>query len=115
MRVSYDQASTSGAAWAHRLPDIAHGPPRTPPAPSPSVSLSLPPSLPPLQYCSEVKALFKTLAVPATVVELDQLADGDEVAAGVAEVSGRRTVPQVFIGGAHVGGCDGERGRGVGG
>jgi hypothetical protein len=46
--------------------------------------------------------------VPATVVELDTLADGDAVQAGVAEVTGRRTVPQVFIGGKHVGGCDGE-------
>lgn len=60
------------------------------------------------QYCTEVKSLFKSLAVPATVVELDTLADGDAVAAGVAEVTGRKTVPQVFIGGAHVGGCDGE-------
>jgi glutaredoxin 3 len=55
-----------------------------------------------------VKALLKGLAVPATVVELDTLADGDAVQAGVAEVTGRRTVPQVFIGGKHVGGCDGE-------
>ena len=55
-----------------------------------------------------MKTLLQGLAVPATVVELDTLADGDAVQAGVAEVSGRRTVPQVFIGGKHVGGCDGE-------
>ena len=29
--------------------------------------------------------------------------------AGLAEVTSRRTVPQVFIGGKHVGGCDGAR------
>lgn len=71
---------------------------------------SHPPALthtPHTQYCTEVKTLFKTLSVPATIVELDALADGDAVAAGVQEVTGRRTVPQVFIGGAHVGGCDG--------
>ncbi len=44
--------------------------------------------------------------MPTTVVELDNLADGADVAEGVAEVTGRRTVPQVFIGGKHVGGCD---------
>jgi glutaredoxin len=27
----------------------------------------------------------------------------------MADVVGRKTVPQVFIGGTHVGGCDGER------
>lgn len=86
---------------------ILHGPAhkhalRSQSIPTPSLSrLSL-------QYCTEVKALFKSLSVPATVVELDTLADGDAVAAGVAEVAGRRSVPQVFIGGAHVGGCDGE-------
>lgn len=56
-----------------------------------------------------MKALFEKKTIPATVVELDTLADGADVAEGVAEVTGRRTVPQVFIGGKHVGGCDGKR------
>jgi glutaredoxin len=54
-------------------------------------------------YCSEVKALFASLSVPAKVVELDALPD---VAAAVKAVTGRGTVPQVFVGGVHVGGCD---------
>ena len=57
-------------------------------------------------YCSEVKALFAKLNVPAKVVEIDSLADADAVSAALADVTGRRTVPQVFIGGEHVGGCD---------
>lgn len=55
---------------------------------------------------SQVKALFSRLNVPATVVEIDTLADADDVSAALAEATGRRTVPQVFVGGTHVGGCD---------
>ncbi|PSC73963.1 OPI10-like protein isoform B [Micractinium conductrix] len=57
-------------------------------------------------YCSEVKSLFNKLGVSAKVVELDELADGDSLQQALASVCGRRTVPQVFIGGKHVGGCD---------
>lgn len=57
-------------------------------------------------YCSEVKSLFSKLQVAAKVVELDTLADGDAVQAALQGVSGMRTVPQVFIGGTLVGGCD---------
>ncbi|KAL4452551.1 hypothetical protein ABPG75_008213 [Micractinium tetrahymenae] len=57
-------------------------------------------------YCSEVKSLFERLGVGAKVVELDELADGSSVQDAVGQVTGRRTVPQVFIGGQHVGGCD---------
>lgn len=57
-------------------------------------------------YCSEVKSLFQRLDVSAKVVELDKLADGAEIQAGLQELTGQRTVPQVFIGGQHIGGCD---------
>jgi glutaredoxin 3 len=59
-------------------------------------------------YCSEVKSLFGRLNVSAKVVELDELADGAAVQAALTELTGRGTVPQVFIGGKHIGGCDGE-------
>ena len=36
-------------------------------------------------------------------------ADGPEWQDTLMEVVGRRSVPQVFIGGSHVGGCDGAR------
>lgn len=57
-------------------------------------------------YCTEVKSLFAKLNVPAKVVEIDTLADADAVSAALAEATGRTTIPQVFIGGEHVGGCD---------
>ena len=32
--------------------------------------------------------------------------DGDEMQEALAEWTGQRTVPNVFIGGIHIGGCD---------
>eukprot|EP00878_Enallax_costatus_P008030 GHUV01008397.1.p1 GENE.GHUV01008397.1~~GHUV01008397.1.p1 ORF type:complete len:155 (+),score=28.82 GHUV01008397.1:56-466(+) len=57
-------------------------------------------------YCSEAKGLFQKLSVPAKVIELDVIQGGSDLQLGLQEVTGRRTVPQVFIGGKHVGGCD---------
>jgi hypothetical protein len=34
--------------------------------------------------------------------------DGGELQAALGEISGQQTVPNVFIGGQHVGGCDGK-------
>ena len=44
--------------------------------------------------------------VEAFVVELDRLHEEAEIQDALAEMTGQRTVPNVFIGGAHVGGCD---------
>ncbi|KAI3432589.1 hypothetical protein D9Q98_004137 [Chlorella vulgaris] len=57
-------------------------------------------------YCAEVKSLFKKIGVEAKVLELDNIADGSSVQEALAQITGQRTVPQVFVGGQHVGGCD---------
>mmetsp|Transcript_5480 Transcript_5480/g.7406 ORF Transcript_5480/g.7406 Transcript_5480/m.7406 type:complete len:186 (-) Transcript_5480:206-763(-) len=57
-------------------------------------------------YCSQVKSMFKDLGVPATVVELDQMQEEGEIQGALLDLTGQRTVPNVFIGGNHVGGCD---------
>lgn len=36
-----------------------------------------------------------------------QQGDGDDIQAALAQWTGQRTVPSVFIGGKHIGGCDG--------
>lgn len=33
--------------------------------------------------------------------------DGSDIQSALAELSGQRTVPNVFISGKHIGGCDG--------
>eukprot|EP00879_Flechtneria_rotunda_P004852 GHRR01005126.1.p1 GENE.GHRR01005126.1~~GHRR01005126.1.p1 ORF type:complete len:150 (+),score=26.97 GHRR01005126.1:141-590(+) len=57
-------------------------------------------------YCAEAKGLFQQLSVPAKVIELDQVNGGADIQLSLQEITGRRTVPQVFVGGKHVGGCD---------
>lgn len=39
-------------------------------------------------------------------MEIDQLEDGENLSDGLKKLTGKTTVPQVFIGGTHVGGCD---------
>lgn len=55
-------------------------------------------------YCSDAKALLKKKAVSFT--EIDLMVERGEYATMVQRAGGRTTVPQIFIGGTHVGGCD---------
>lgn len=57
-------------------------------------------------FCSRVKTLLDDAGVPYEVVELDRLHEEAEIQDALAGMTGQRTVPNVFIGGAHVGGCD---------
>ncbi|XP_047327711.1 monothiol glutaredoxin-S10-like [Impatiens glandulifera] len=57
-------------------------------------------------YSAEVKSLFKDLGVKPLVIELDQMGpDGNELQITLERLTGQRTVPNVFIGGKHIGGC----------
>ncbi|KAK6915148.1 Glutaredoxin [Dillenia turbinata] len=57
-------------------------------------------------YCKRAKAVFKELNEVPHVVELDQRDDGSSIQDTLSEIVGRRTVPQVFIDGKHIGGSD---------
>ncbi|KAJ4830787.1 Glutaredoxin-C4 [Turnera subulata] len=57
-------------------------------------------------YCRRAKAVFKELSKVPHVVELDQRDDGSDIQDALSEIVGRRTVPQVFIDGKHIGGSD---------
>jgi glutaredoxin len=57
-------------------------------------------------YCSKVKALFTSLGVQFTAYELDKRTDGAELQNALINLTGRRTVPAVFISGKDIGGCD---------
>ncbi|KAL6900621.1 hypothetical protein ACP4OV_005297 [Aristida adscensionis] len=57
-------------------------------------------------YCMEVKALFKRIGVQPHVIELDHMgAQGPQLQKVLERLTGQSTVPNVFIGGKHVGGC----------
>jgi glutaredoxin 3 len=55
-------------------------------------------------FCRAAKALLRTKAAPFEEIGVD----GDRVAraAMAVKAGGRSTVPQIFIGDTHVGGCD---------
>lgn len=54
-------------------------------------------------YCVRAKALLDSKHIPYTEV----MVDVDEAKrAEMMQKSGRRTVPQIFVGDRHVGGCD---------
>ncbi|KAH7861994.1 hypothetical protein Vadar_033494 [Vaccinium darrowii] len=57
-------------------------------------------------YCRRAKAVFKELNQAPHVVELDERDDGWNIQDALSEIVGRRTVPQVFINGKHLGGSD---------
>ena len=44
--------------------------------------------------------------IPAKIIELDTMDNGSEVQAALLDISGQRTVPNVFIKGKHMGGND---------
>jgi glutaredoxin 3 len=53
-------------------------------------------------YCARARALLESKNV--TITEID--VDAPEARAEMIARSGRRTVPQIFIGETHIGGCD---------
>ncbi|MGE4527909.1 MAG: glutaredoxin 3 [Rhodospirillaceae bacterium] len=55
-------------------------------------------------YCMRAKALFKRKGVDFS--EIDVSTDDEKMDAMVKRAGGRQTVPQIFINGQHVGGCD---------
>ncbi|CAO1616208.1 unnamed protein product [Jaminaea pallidilutea] len=59
-------------------------------------------------YCRQAKQVIGSLGLPQNkvgIVEMDQESDGADVQAYLAEKTGQKTVPNVFINGKHLGGC----------
>lgn len=55
-------------------------------------------------YCIRAKSILKAKGVVAIEeIRIDQDPDAMK---HMMEITGRRTVPQIFIGNTHVGGCD---------
>ena len=62
------------------------------------------------EFCWSVRRLFERMGVPYRAIELDSVAwqaedSGGRIRAVLREMTGSPTIPQVFIGGEHVGGC----------
>ena len=60
-------------------------------------------------FSKEVIGLFSAppySTIPYRIVQLDLRADGDAIQDHLLELTGSRSVPCVFVAGAHLGGCD---------
>jgi glutaredoxin 3 len=55
-------------------------------------------------YCVKAKELLKRKGV--AFAEFDVKADAEKMQEMLAKSNGRRTIPQIFINGQHIGGCD---------
>ena len=57
-------------------------------------------------FCSQAKQVFDGLGQEYFALELDEIEEGADVQDALMGMTGVRTVPQVFVGGEFVGGCD---------
>ena len=55
-------------------------------------------------YCVQAKRLLKSKGVE--LIEEIRIDTNPQERATMMEITGRRTVPQIFVGSTHVGGCD---------
>ena len=55
-------------------------------------------------FCKKTKALFTEKGIDFKVYELNEMDNGGEIQDALLEISGQKTVPNVFINGVHVGG-----------
>ncbi|KAF5198858.1 Glutaredoxin [Thalictrum thalictroides] len=57
-------------------------------------------------YSTRAKRIFSELHEKPFVVELDRRDDGSQIQDVLLDLVGKRTVPQVFVNGKHIGGSD---------
>eukprot|EP00123_Amoebidium_parasiticum_P009012 comp19157_c0_seq1/m.21835 comp19157_c0_seq1/g.21835 ORF comp19157_c0_seq1/g.21835 comp19157_c0_seq1/m.21835 type:complete len:107 (-) comp19157_c0_seq1:513-833(-) len=57
-------------------------------------------------FCIRVKDTFSGLGVQYKAMELDVEDNGSAIQSELLKLTGQRTVPNVFVHGKHIGGCD---------
>lgn len=57
-------------------------------------------------FCRRAKDYLDRLEVEYSVVELDELPEGNAYRASLGRITGRTSVPSIFIGGNYIGGCN---------
>lgn len=55
-------------------------------------------------YCNQTKTLLNKIGQEFYVQELDTDSNGSVIQKGLQEITGQRTVPNIFINGKHIGG-----------
>ncbi|CAG9319285.1 unnamed protein product [Blepharisma stoltei] len=57
-------------------------------------------------YCMQTKSVFKKMEIQPKIIEVDTEKEGDSIKSALKEITNQPTVPNIFIGGIHVGGYD---------
>ena len=57
-------------------------------------------------YCIKASGLFTKLGAAFKELQLDKMENGKEIQDELLTVTGQKTVPNIFIQGKHIGGCD---------
>ncbi|OMJ65426.1 hypothetical protein SteCoe_38251 [Stentor coeruleus] len=55
-------------------------------------------------YCVRAKDTLRKMGITPVIYELDQMPNGDAIMNHLYEITNQETVPNIFIGGKHVGG-----------
>jgi glutaredoxin 3 len=55
-------------------------------------------------YCQNTKRILESYDAKYKAIELNQENDGDAIQSALAELTGQRTVPNIFINKKHIGG-----------
>ncbi|CUM63346.1 uncharacterized protein PRCAT00000918001 [Priceomyces carsonii] len=55
-------------------------------------------------FCEKTKKTIGAITKDAYILELDELDDGSDIQEALLELTGQKTVPNVFINGEHIGG-----------
>jgi glutaredoxin len=55
------------------------------------------------RYCVKAKKALQAVGAKFEAIELDKLSEGSEIQSALAELTGQRTVPNVFINGTSIG------------
>jgi glutaredoxin 3 len=55
-------------------------------------------------YCRNTKSILDSFGAQYKAYELNQESDGDDIQSALQNMTGQRTVPNIFIGKKHIGG-----------
>ncbi|KAJ1422809.1 thioredoxin-like protein [Ochromonadaceae sp. CCMP2298] len=57
-------------------------------------------------FCTKTKSSLDGLGISYGVFELDNMKEGADIQSALQDITGQRTVPNVFVSGKHIGGND---------
>lgn len=57
-------------------------------------------------HCTTAKRALNSIGAKFKTFELDEMDNGSAIQSALAQITGRRTVPNVFVGGSSIGGGD---------